>query len=55
MAKKQHVLIIICIAGIVKGQVNGLTNDIFGESSSSGGKSSDPADLEKSRKEEKKK
>ena len=43
------------IAGIAKRQVNDLTNDIFGESGSSGGKSTDPADLEKARKEEKKK
>ena len=35
--------------------MNDLTNDIFGESGSSGGKSTDPADLEKARKEEKKK
>ena len=58
MIKKQSkgiMGIIICVAGIVKGQVNDLTNDIFGETSSSGSKSSDPADLEKARKEEKKK
>jgi len=43
------------LTGIAKRQVNDLTNDIFGESGSSGGKSTDPADLEKARKEEKKK
>ena len=43
------------LAGIAKRQVNDLTNDIFGESGSSGGKSTAPADLEKARKEEKKK
>jgi len=43
------------LTGIVKGQVNDLTNDIFGESSSSGSKPTDPADIEKARKEEKKK
>jgi len=43
------------LTGLVKGQVNDLTKDVFGEPSSSGGKSTDPADLEKARKEGKKK